>query len=1049
MSPRQRGPAVRAGQLALILPLLLAPTAPPAVAAVQPAAAPPVHGEVTVDEGTDMAVTVSGDGNRMAVDLQGFLWTLPADGGTATRRSDAELDPALPDWSPTDERIVFQSYKQGTFDVYTAAPDGSGLRQVTSGPADDREPRFSPDGTKVAFASDRAREGNYDIWVADLATGDLTRWTDAPAEEYQPTWSPDGTEIGFVSGDIPVDGSELVAREVAAVDADGNRRSVATEEHGQVFSPSWSPSGEHLAYVHMNEQERLGLVLDGQTITPPTEDVFPFPVEWTGDDQFVYTADGHIKRHTLGGGTEQVPFSAQVDFARDDYTRAQHDFDRVRPRKVQGIVAPKLSPDGQQVAFSALGDLWVLDMGNPRPTRLTTGTYLENDPSWTADGNALVYSSDRAGSSDLWRVELRTGAQTRLTDSTGEEIAPAVSPDGSKVAYQDQVGATHVLELESGTAQQVDGERWLPGHPSWAPDSRHLTWSVVQQFSDRFREGTSQILVADTAAEAGSESTQVFEPAPYRSLSTRGVDGPVWSPDGDQMAFVMESRLHTVPVDASGRPTGEPTPVTDEVTDAVSYSGDGETLLYLSNGTLRTVPADGSGEPTTVPLELRYRPQRQHGQVVVHAGALWDGKSRKLRRNVDIVVRDNRIAAVRDHRDTRHRRARVVDASGKTVMPGLIDTHIHNDLWGKAMGARKGRLYLAYGVTTARSLGDPAYDAIEDAESYEAGTQAGPRFFPTGEAIDGSRVYYDFMRPTLDEAQLRRLELDRARALSYDILKAYVRLPADLNKIVVAAAHAMGVPNLSHYLYPGAAYGQDGQSHISATQRLGYSRSQSLSGVSYDDMTTLFAASRTTVIPTLFDSSTLFAEDDSVVTDERARALMPAWYYASMLGEAERARSTDQSVTRRNLRDEVHALRRVIANGGVVAAGTDAPLDQVGLATHMNLRAMVRYGMDEYTALRTATAEAAKVLGESDDLGTVSAGNLADLVAVEGNPLTDIGATHEVAWTMKGGRRWSVPQLMAPYTGARSVTGTKVPAGPSAQTLTRLPEHPRLSRHEH
>ena len=1000
-----------------------------------------------------MAVAVSPDGRRLVTDLQGFLWTLPADGGRATRRSGAALDPALPDWSPAHDRIVFQAYRHGTFDIYASAPDGGDRARLTSGPADDREPRYSPDGTRVAFASDRAREGSYDIWVADLRTGALSRRTDAPGEEYQPTWSPDGDEIAFVSGDKPTGSSALVAREIAAVAADGTRRTVATEEDGQVFSPSWSPDGEHLAYVHMDAEEYMRLVVDGEAVTPRSEDVFPFPVEWASPQELVYTSDGLITRRTLGGDVRRVPFTAELDFAGRDYERAPHDFTGRRPQQVRGIVSPKLSPDGEQVAFTALGDLWLLDVGRARPRRLTATTYLESDPSWTPDGSGLVYSADRAGSPDLWRRDLGTGADTRLTDDPGAEIAPAVSPDADEVAYQDQVGATHVLDLASGDSRQVDGERWLPGHPSWSPDGRHLTWSVVQPFSDRFREGTSQILVADTVTGAKHQ----HEPAPYRSLATRGVDGPVWSPDAGSMAFVMESRLYTMPVDETGRPTGRPHAVTDEVTDAPSFSGDSRTLLYLSNGRLRAVPADGSEAPRTVPMRLAYRRQAHRGRLVVHAGALWDGRTRGLRHDVDIVVRGQRIAAVRDHRGRLHRRTpprRVVDASGQTILPGLVDTHIHNDLWGKAFGSRKGRLYLAYGVTTTRSLGDPVYDAIEDAESYTAGTQAGPRFLPTGEAIDGSRVYYDFMRPTLDEVQLRKLELARARALSYDILKAYVRLPADLNRIVVAAAHAMGVPNLSHYLYPGAAYGQDGQSHISATQRLGYSRSQSLGGISHDDVPTLFAASRTTVIPTLFDSSTLFAEDPSAIADARARTLMPAWYYAMAAEEADSASTTDQSVVRRHLRAEVDVLRRLIERGGIVAAGTDAPLDQVGLATHMNLRAMVRYGIDERTALRAATAVAARELGETDDLGTVEAGKLADMVAVDGNPLVDITATDEIAWTMKGGRRWTVERLTAPYADGEGAARGEDPRRSAAvagedTAAARLPRAPHLPEHAH
>src|SRR5439155_16131889 len=119
--------------------------------------------------------------------------------------------------------------------------------------------------------------------------------------------------------------------------------------------------------------------------------------------------------------------------------------------------------------------------------------------------------------------------------------------------------------------------------------------------SKRFREGFNQILTLDLR----SGQVAYHEPAPARSLSTRGYDGPVWSPDGTRMAFVMGSTLWVVPVDAAGSPTGPASQVNTEVADAPSWSGDSTTLLYLSNGQLRLAPADG-GEASTVPLRLTW-----------------------------------------------------------------------------------------------------------------------------------------------------------------------------------------------------------------------------------------------------------------------------------------------------------------------------------------------------------------------------------------------------------------------------------------------------------
>jgi hypothetical protein len=100
------------------------------------------------------------------------------------------------------------SYLGGTFHIWSIRPDGSGLRQLTACGYDDREPAYSPDGGRIAFASDRG--GAYDVWILDVASGALRRLTHAAerTSDFQPAWSPDGTRIAYVEAtvDDPADG---------------------------------------------------------------------------------------------------------------------------------------------------------------------------------------------------------------------------------------------------------------------------------------------------------------------------------------------------------------------------------------------------------------------------------------------------------------------------------------------------------------------------------------------------------------------------------------------------------------------------------------------------------------------------------------------------------------------------------------------------------------------------------------------------------------------------------------------------------------------------
>lgn len=983
--------------------------------------------DVTVHEGTNVAVTASPDGRELIMDLQGVLWSLPRGGGEARRLTDGLLEPARPDFSPRGDLVAFQAYAGGTFHIWTMRPDGSEVRQLTDGHGDDREPRFSPDGTRIAFSSDRAFQGSYDVWVADVETGALTRWTDAPADEFEPAWTPDGAEIAFVSG------AGATGAAVEAADAAGNRRTLATAPAGaRLNSPSISPDGAHLAWIQF-AANRSRLMVDGAPASP-FEDVFPFPARWLSSRSLLYTADGGIRVTDLDAGTsEQVAFQATFRLVRPDWERKRFDFDGGAPRQALGLVAPALSPDGSRVVFQALNRLWLMDVGGaPRP--LTEGTYYAQDPAWSRDGTRIAYASDEAGTADLYVLDVVTGSAQRVTSLAGAEVAPAWSPDGQRLAFQDQVGATHVLDLASGAVRQVVAPLFAPGRPSWSADGRTLALAALRPYTRRFREGTSQILTVDV--ESGA--TRYQEPAPFESLSTRGDDGPVWSPDGTALAFVMQSTLWVMPVDATGRAAGPAVRITSEPTDAPTWSGDSRTLLYLSGGVLRLVPRQG-GTPVTVPAPLRWRPERPQGAALVHVGRLWDGRGPAVRHDVDLLVAGNRIRAIVPHRADAHARAaaqgqRVVDASGLTAIPGLWESHTHEWISGKFYGARLGRLWLSYGVTSAHSLGDPDYRAVETREAYASGARVGPRFFASGEAIDGERVYYNFMRPTTSEAQLD-LELARAKALEYDMVKTYVRMKHEWQAKAVRFAHEeMGVWVGSHYMLPGMSYGMDGQTHVSATTRLGFAYTRSSGGVSYGDVRTLFARSGMFDISTTFNSS-LYAEDPAMVDDPRLLALNTPWDQVLLRAKRDRALTTDQTVSLESLRREEETLAAVLRAGGTMLAGTDSPLDNVATALHLNLRAQVKMGgLAPWEALRTATALPARAFGVEADLGTLEPGKLADVVFVRGDPLADVADAANVALVMKNGRLHTVAELMAPFAG-----GGAAAAGAAAPAHRRLP----------
>ncbi len=972
--------------------------------------------DVSITQGTNIAVSASPDGKTLAFDLYGVIWTLPVGGGAARRLTDDLTDGAQPDWSPDGKQLVFQSYRDGSFQIWTIGADGAGLTQLTRGPYDCREPRVSPDGKSIAFASDRG--GAYAIHVLDIATGAIRLWAPSDGQACEPAWSPDGKAIAFA-----VDRAR-----VEIVDADGKRTagpaikaSADRMNPAELHSPAFTPDGKGVV-VHRLTAGRAELVGEDGTLFAG-EDVFPFRPAWLPGGDMVYAADGRIRRRAPGGVVTDIPFSLSVPVARPNYRKRQRDYDSAIRKPVIGIGSPALSPDGTQVVFRALNALWVLTIGG-KAAKLVSDGFWVCDPAWSPDGRTLAYTTDRAGKLDIWLRDMPTGAERKLTAHKDAALSAAWSRDGKAIAFLDQNGSLHTVEVASGRIAQVFGAIWEPGKPTWSPDGKTLALAAFKPYSARFREGLSEILTVDLAT--GSATYQpVF---PDKSLGTRGDDGPVWSPNGTALAFIFASRLYTAPVDAKGVMTGPPRLLNNEVTDAVTWSGDSSKLLYLCNGALRIIPAAG-GASSTVRHGLTWANARPKGRVVVRAARVWQGLTPQVRDDVDIVIVGNRIAdlvpsgsPVGD--------ARVVDAGDATVIPGLVEMHAHRQMQGYGYGDREGRLWLSLGVTTARSPGSPCYHMVEDKEAIDAGARMGPRYFSTGEAIDGGRIYYNFMRPVTEPGQMA-LELSRAKALGYDLLKSYVRQPLQAQRDITAWAHGQGIPVTSHYHYPALNFGLDGMEHIGATSRTGYSRTVSQLGVSYQDVTALFAASGARRTPTLFTASILYGTDRSLVDDPRTRALYPPWEYAKLVERAAQVGAADITVPMAALKANIDHLRAILAGGGRVVTGTDSPIDFNGVSLHMNLRAMVKFGMTPFEALTTATRYAGEFLDQP--LGTLQPGMLADLVITGGNPLVRIEDAAAVRTVIKNGEVYDLPAILGPFAGMKTAR-TTAPVQPAVHT---------------
>ncbi|MCZ6657369.1 MAG: amidohydrolase family protein [Gammaproteobacteria bacterium] len=950
---------------------------------------------VTVSEGTNMSLAVSPDGQTLALSVQGKLFTLPINGGMATAIVDDYYDAREPSWSPDGQRIVFHGYRGGTWDLWEVSLNGGEVQQLTNDAFDDREPHYAPDGRSIAFSSDRA--GSYDVWVLNLDDGGLQQVTDTQADEHSPAWSPDGQRIAYA---VTIGRNEGQLRHKSV---DGDPITLA-EEAGNLAGISWSPDGTELAYQVLRRTgaavTELRLVsLEGgpaNTLSQSGDDVFPFRASWIDADTLVYAANGQIRKQRRDAAPGVVPFSAAFELNRQPYSRRTRDHDDSQPRQALGIVAPAISPDGREVAFTALGDVWLWNPEAGTLENLTDNVFAEQTPTWSQDGSKLAYISDRAGSSGLWVYDFAQQRHRHVPVQASGVSNPRFAPDGESIAVfaatsNPLAGQLAIVDLEDGSHTPL--YKPIPPQPvSWSADGTVVATTSLAPYSNRYREGVYQLVVANAS---GGEVNEVV-PTQHRNVTDVSL-----IPSGQAITYVQGGLLWQLDLDETYRPVGEPRQLTNELTDNPSWSAGGQYIVYMSGDRMVRFDATTATAEDITP-SLQYARAQPSGRQVIRIGRLFDGVRDGYQTNVDLVIEGNRIVSVgpADPDLTPD-----IDASSHAAFPGLFEMHAHMGVTSE----KQGRVWLAYGVTTVRDPGSNPYLAKERQEAWDSGRLTGPRTHVTGYLTDGNRVYYSMAEGIISDAHLMR-SLHRVEVLGLDFIKTYVRLPDHWQREVVEFAHGIGIPVSSHELYPAVAHGSDHVEHIGGTSRRGYQPKVTALGHSYDDVIRLLVDSgmgitATAVLPGY--SVVVGEQPDLFATDQ-----FEAFYGASMRQAAQMLVRMFGPGATATAEANGELLRALVDEDALLVTGTDSPFVPYGAGLHAEFRLYERAGIAPRDILRASTIKSAQAVGVADDLGTLEVGKLADFVVVDGDPLAQIRDADNVVFTVKNGVVYPLAELI-------------------------------------
>jgi Tol biopolymer transport system component len=594
-----------------------------------------------IRQGTNLAVALSPDGRTLVVDLMGQLWTLPATGGAAVPVTPSGEQARQPRFSPDGTRIVYQRLRDGQWDIAMLDLASAKTEALTTSLDDEREPEFTPDGRSVVFAAERhGRSTLRSIALDGRIETELTY--DAGTLSF-PTFSEQGALAYLVAA-----GGEWSLK---VLGSDGATTAVHTSAQ-RLSPPSWRPGGGVLAFGEqdsaVSSQLQLLLLAEPRVLKSLSggEDLFASRPAWASGAELIYAADGQLWRRGIAMPT-RTPIHLFAATAVEVATTPSD----VAPlhargeRAALGVGAIARSPDGRRAVFTALGDVWLFERGTAE--RLTDDAFVDLDPVFWPDGESVVFASERTGQFELWRLGLRDRLFTQLTFGALRPHRPAVRPDGQRVAYL----ATATLE-------------------PWAAK----TLEVLD-------------------VQSGTSTTR----------NTGVLDGVLsWSEDGNELnlrAIALRDTDPTVGRDAvaaSPAPTEEP--------------------LAASAAT-----------------RVRWAAPAAPPAYVVEVGRLFDGTRTTYRRHVDLHVRDGRVAAVVS-RGALPPPGPVIDAREATVIPGLIDVHAH---LSSLVGERLGRTLLAYGVTTVRDVTSRPAEGLERAEAWASGRMPGPRLIvnPTHEDL--------------------------------------------------------------------------------------------------------------------------------------------------------------------------------------------------------------------------------------------------------------------------------------------------------------------------
>lgn len=1019
---------------------------------------------IDVTSGTWMNVDVSPDGNTLAFDLLGDIYTMSIKGGEAEPLMTDIAWQMQPRFSPDGKHIAFTSDEDGGDNLWIMNRDGSNSKAVSKEQFRLlNSPAWSPDGNYLIgrkhFTSSRSL-GAGEVWLYHKTGGSGVMLTKRPNEQKdlgEPAYSADGKYVYFSQDATPGKTFHYSKDSVKGI-YKIKRLELATGEietiisgKGGAIRPTPSPDGQYIAFISRDdfssnlylydlksgEETKIyeNLERDLQE-TWAIHGVYP-NIAWTpNSDSLVFWDDGKINRLDVDSKKSSV-----INFHVKTTKKIQQalQFKQVLPQDeftVKMLRDVEISPDGDKVVFESMGHIYTRSIADGKvkgkAKRLTKQkTHFEINPSFSRDGKNIVYATwNDQQQGQIRIVSSRGGKGQNLLKEPGKYIEPTFSPDGKTVVYRKILGGDitkPTWDLNTGIyAVSAKGERKASKPILITEDGQQAHFGQSNDNIYVVREGEEPQLAY--VSLDGKDDRTLYQgkfATEYRV-----------SPNGEYLAFAERFKVFVTPFIERGDvitigPKGDNLPVKQlsvRAGQGVSWHGDSNKLYWSLGADLyqasivdlfvitkaesdeenkdKETPDEAKSKVTQTYLGYSKKIDKPSGLVAFVGGKVITMEGEQVIDNGVVLVEGNVIKAIGKKSEINvPTSAKVIDITGKSIMPGLIDAHAHGPQGNSQIIPQqnwKNYAGLALGVT---SIHDPSNDTSEffaASEMQKAGKIVAARLFSTGKILYGANYAgYTAHVDNLDDAKFHVERLKKAGAFS---VKSYNQPRRNQRQQFIQAARELEmlvVPEGGSLLQHNLTMVVDG--HTTLEHSIPVAKV-------YDDVKQLWSQSQMAYTPTLVVAyGGIWGENYWYNTTDVWLHPRLSKYVPSDILQPRAMRRPKAPLNHYNHINVAKVAKELQDLGIKVNAGGHGQRE--GLAMHWEMWMMAQGGMTPLQALRTATISPAQTLGLDEQLGSIKVGKLADLIVVDGDISQDIRLSDKVQYTMVNGRLFNAETM--------------------------------------